>query len=146
MVKRNFVIFKELSIYIIKILLIVLICFLSGYDAPEFVHCGHIWLCEFLEVPCVVGNCCQVDHSVLGVNQKRENTDCPARYNFPDDPQWFIKKEDRYINPHRDQRLLLLPRQSNNKIIVYQPYSFRQPENCLPSQTLQIINISIMKS
>jgi hypothetical protein len=39
------------TIYFGGILLVGLMCILNLFDAPEYVHCTHLGVCEFLELP-----------------------------------------------------------------------------------------------
>lgn len=154
------------SIVFLKIFLASLICILSLLDAPEYVHCTHKGVCEFLEV---YGNLkpSQEAEKILTrikrvINQYSshlypfiEYYSCrPKRYgdlyfsqicfqNVGLSEPFYILSQ--YINPDC-KKFFHLPLKKGDKISVNQEHIFPSIRNYLTSQTLQIISISIINS
>jgi len=113
---------KFLTCYL-SMVLVCLFCVLSSLDAPEYVRCGHIGVCEFLELS-----------GDLVSGQRAEDA--------------VAVMMSRYINPYRYQDILTPP--ACERIIEvdhnqeYIPLLIQK--KCLPLQTLQIITTTIIKS
>ena len=121
----------KLIVYYLKIFLACLICILSFLDAPEYVHCTHLGVCEFLEV---YGN--------LNASREAEKI---SLFHQKFDLSVPIYMVSQYINPDY-KKIIPLPLKKWDKIPVNPGHVSFSIINYLPSQTLQIIGTSIINS
>jgi len=158
---------KSLTLFL-KIFLTCLICLLSILDAPEYVQCTHIGVCEFLEVH---GNLkpSQEAEKILTSIKKVINqpssyfhaffieyySHCPQRCGDLTFGQGFFENVglsvpfyilSRYVYPDY-KKILCFSFIKGYKILVKQELSpITITNKFLPSQPLQIISASIINS
>ncbi|MEW5801250.1 MAG: hypothetical protein AB1847_04000 [bacterium] len=140
----------------VGIALICLICLLSLLDAPEYVHCNHRHVCEFLELS---GNLNAFQEAGYSRTVVQKMIICPYLFLWSEGILYrvttFLNRAlsvalfliSRYIGPFRHQRIFLLPHEEGEKISIDQEHVFcPSMRNCLPSQALQIIATTIITS
>ena len=155
-------------IFFLKIVLPCLICFLSLLDAPEYVHCTHLGVCEFLEI-----------HGNMKPSQEAENILSRVKKAFQHSSYFYTFFVEYY--PFRSQRcgdltfsqvvfknvdlsvpfyilsryfypdykkILCIPCSGSKgqKIKIKQQYFSPTTNKSLPSQSLQLISTSIINS
>ena len=132
---------------VLTLLLASLILLLCILDAPEYVHCTHLGVCEFLELTGDVAS-----------SQKAEWTEaCLVHYSYP--PPWSRISSSQnvdlsgtysalYCCPDRysDKEILSLPSREKGDILILQDHHSHCVIRYLPSQSLQIISTSLIKS
>ena len=131
---------------LIKIILICLILVLSILDAPEYINCVHIGLCEFLEIKGLLS-------SDLESDSMKDNHSRLARNNF------FIILEDITISNKlaKNHIIYYLPlilssleflsslRQNKNLYLQKTVSSLIVANNTI-SKSLELIDISVIRS
>lgn len=130
--------------FLLVVILIGLFSVMSLLDAPEYVHCTHIGVCEFLEIMGDLKSSRDIN-TMLSIMSKLE-LDAFNDFSIREQNKLLPKlyQERRYINRHQN---ILKPSLGKGDIIKpdHEPI-FPLIRICLPSQTLQIITTSIIKS
>jgi hypothetical protein len=120
----------------LQIVLVSLLCAISGLDAPEYVRCHDIGVCEFLDVSANIG---ETHKSKIIMLQA-------VSHNFPGAKAaksiYFII--NRGINSSQEI-LFSLPRR-NIKVSINTNDVSHPRESNLPSETLRFITTSIIRS
>jgi len=157
---------KSLTFFL-KIFLACLFCLLSLLDAPEYVHCTHIGVCEFLEVHGNLKPSQEAEKILTGIEKNiNQHSSCPYAFfieYYSHRPQRcgdlifsqvFFKNVglsvpfyilSRYVYPDY-KKILCFPFNKGYKILVKQEHIFPITNKFLPSQPLQIISTSIINS
>lgn len=155
------------SATVLIIFLVGFMCLLSGLDAPEYIRCTHIGICEFLEV-CgelsnvektvgMVENMNKFLYQILSVKNRygqppyffpRPKTISPSMDLAVDFVQAFdlpgrLGMLYRCVHPYN--KVLCSPLDLGSEILVNKE-QITPSEGDLPSQILQIITTSIIKS
>ena len=154
--------------FCIKIFLACLICLLSILDAPEYVHCTHIGVCEFFEVCGNLKPSREAEKILTSIkkviNQTSSYFDAffieyyshfPQRYSTDLTFSKIIFENvglsvpfyifSRYVYPDY-KKILCFRFNKGHKILVKQEHIFSITNKFLPSQPLQIISTSIINS
>ena len=130
----------------IAILLICLILVLSLMDAPEYIHCIHIDLCEFLELHAHLDNVLKSDHI--------------KHISYTPGNNFFLMLEDiitnrEFVNitiPSYVPLILMSVKTScdlknkENLVLTNIAHASLLIQNRLTAQTLELIKISVIRS
>ena len=157
---------KSLSFFL-KIFLTCLFCVLSLFDAPEYMHCTHIGVCEFLELHAHLKPSQEVENIFIRIKKGLNHhfsyhyaffieyySHCPQRCNdlslspvFSGNvglsvPFYILS---RYVYPDY-KKIIRSPFNKGHKLLVKKEHIFPVASKLLPSQPLQIISTSIINS
>ena len=157
---------KSLTLFL-KIFLTCLICFLSILDAPEYVQCTHIGVCEFLEVHGNLKPSQEAEKILTSIKKVTNQHSSYSHAFFIEYYSHFPQKctdltysriffgnvglsvpfyiLSRYVYPDY-KKILCFPCNKGYKILVRQEHIFPIINKFLPSQSLQIISASIINS
>lgn len=149
---------------VFRISIVVFICMLSFLDAPEYVHCSHIGICEFLEV---CGDLSNNQRSKMLAESIRElsNQVYSSKNHFKQTPCfpplfksmdcWACLFQNQSLS-HMLQFLYRYTRPSHKLVFPFLKTNNKIPENkkhispliksSLHSLLLQLISTSIIKS
>jgi hypothetical protein len=120
----------------LQIVLISLLCAISGLDAPEYVRCHEVGIDEFLEISANLGETHRSKIIMLkAVSHNFPGTDAAKSMHFIINRSINSSQEILFFLPRRDTKV------SINTNDVSHPR-----ESKLPSETLRFITTSIIRS
>lgn len=139
---------------VLEIILIALLCAISGLDAPEYVRCHEVGVCEFLEV---CGDLTDTHKfkifMLMPVNQTAKDLirnlgvygeTFIQNFPWPCSGRGIFFTLTRYISSFQDV-VFFLPKTDDKVLINTGPISLQNESN-LPSEALKFITTSIMRS
>jgi len=143
----------KLSRHIWKIVLCFLICILHLIDAPEYVRCNHLGVCEFLEV---IANLDTTQKSTDIMAPLIKAVGQPSDYLIARDRIYTPPSEGisfslyyflyRYINPYQNQKVFGMPFTYTGKISIDRESTFPSLNHFISAKTLQMITSTVIRS
>ena len=144
---------KNYLLYTIGLILTCMIFTLCILDAPEYVRCNHLGVCEFLELHANIDGFRETIHKMTSFSKL-------GKYAFPYFPLWgnhlinkitilpsvFMFIFSRHISPYHNYCISPLPLKKNDYFILNQKHTSSSKENNSPSLPLLLITTSIINS
>lgn len=150
---------KSIIIFAISFILLILMSFLFLADAPAYVRCRHIGMCEFLEIEGISNTYKEIVKSTLINNQRYQHLFAwlknsiysyisyrSTSKNLALIAPFFVLK--RYINPYPNHKHKNICNLHENpiKILLNIKYIAYKKSPILSAKRIHIITSSIMKS
>ncbi|MGA1875604.1 MAG: hypothetical protein ACMUIA_08345 [bacterium] len=136
---------KGLSVAILGILLVCLIGLLNLLDAPEYVNCVDLGICEFLELTCNLKTSRKVEDVIESMAQIMDHYLFQRSY-LVSRLGLFYYVLSRHVSPYYNRDIGNPSFEKGIQVVTDQKDTPSTAQSCLPSTTLRIIAASIMRS